>query len=241
MLTHSPSIITNGLVLYLDAANRRSYPGSGMTWFDLSGNGSNSTITSSPIFSQSNAGNIVFNSSYHVNTPLTTTYQNFTLFAWFTNPTSSRTARCIFSKNSFFATTINDWPVSMTINDSGTSVFLTITSGTSFFITNPSEGSSISASLGPINSWNCVAATYNQSVLNLFINGSLAASANNTISLPNNTSRIWTIGNSPLPRNGGATQTQYNGNISIAKIYNRALSPTEVVQNFNATRGRFGI
>lgn len=239
-LSHSPSVITSGLVLYLDAANRRSYPGSGTTWFDLSGQGNHSTLVNGTSFNNNNGGRMAFNES-SVSTPITTTYQNFTLLAWFINTTSSKTSRCIFSKNSFFATATNDWPVAIFLSDSGTTVSINITSGISFFITNPSEGSVISGSLGPVNSWNCVVATYNQSILNLFINGSLAASANNTISLPNNTGRVWTIGNSPLPRDGGATQTQYNGSMAIAQIYNRALSANEVSQNFNATRGRFGI
>ena len=46
-----PDIVTDGLVLHLDAANRKSYPGSGSTWYDLSGNNRNGTINGSPVFS----------------------------------------------------------------------------------------------------------------------------------------------------------------------------------------------
>ncbi len=53
-------IVTDGLVLALDAADRNSYPGSGTTWTDLSINKSNSTLTNSPIFNSSNGGSIVF-------------------------------------------------------------------------------------------------------------------------------------------------------------------------------------
>jgi len=49
-LSHSPSIATNGLVLYLDAANEKSYPGSGTTWNDLSGRENHHTLTGSPIY-----------------------------------------------------------------------------------------------------------------------------------------------------------------------------------------------
>jgi hypothetical protein len=59
-LSHSPSIITNGLVLCLDAANPKSYPGSGTTWNDLSGNGNNGTLRNSPSYSADNLGKIVF-------------------------------------------------------------------------------------------------------------------------------------------------------------------------------------
>ena len=59
-LLHSPKIVTNGLVLCLDAANRKSYPGSGNIWRDLSGNGNNGTLTNGPTFSSANGGSIVF-------------------------------------------------------------------------------------------------------------------------------------------------------------------------------------
>ena len=57
---YGPKIITNGLVLYLDAANRNSYPGSGTTCTDLSGNNNNFTLVNGPTFSSGNMGNIVF-------------------------------------------------------------------------------------------------------------------------------------------------------------------------------------
>ena len=59
-LSHSPSIITQNLVLCLDAGNSKSYPGSGTTWTDLSGNGNNGTLRNSPTYSVDNLGKIVF-------------------------------------------------------------------------------------------------------------------------------------------------------------------------------------
>ena len=55
-----PNIITDGLVLALDAANSRSYPGTGTTWSDLSGNGNSGTLTNGPTFNSGNGGSIVF-------------------------------------------------------------------------------------------------------------------------------------------------------------------------------------
>ena len=55
-----PKIVTNGLVLYLDAANKKSYPGTGTTWTDLSGLGNNGTLTNGPTFNSANGGSIVF-------------------------------------------------------------------------------------------------------------------------------------------------------------------------------------
>ena len=59
-LSHSPNIVTDVLVLCLDAANRRSYPGSGNSWLDLSGNGNNGTLTNGPTYSSANGGSLVF-------------------------------------------------------------------------------------------------------------------------------------------------------------------------------------
>jgi hypothetical protein len=56
----SGKIVTSGLVLALDAADKNSYPGSGTTWTDLSGNGNNGTLVNGPTFSSANGGSIVF-------------------------------------------------------------------------------------------------------------------------------------------------------------------------------------
>ena len=59
----NPDIVTDGLVLCLDAADKKSYPGSGTTWTDRSGNGNNSTLTNGPTFDSANGGSIVFDGS----------------------------------------------------------------------------------------------------------------------------------------------------------------------------------
>ncbi len=69
-----PNIVTNGLVLHLDAANTKSYSGSGTTWTDLSGNGNNGTLTNGPTFDSANYGSVVHDGvdDYIVgNTPVT--------------------------------------------------------------------------------------------------------------------------------------------------------------------------
>lgn len=58
--SNGPRIVTNGLVLYLDAGNSKSYPGSGTVWNDLSGNGNNGTLVNGPTYSGANKGSIVF-------------------------------------------------------------------------------------------------------------------------------------------------------------------------------------
>ena len=59
-LSHSPRIVTDGLVFCVDAANKRSYPGVGTTWTDLTANKNNGTLTNGPTFDSANGGSIVF-------------------------------------------------------------------------------------------------------------------------------------------------------------------------------------
>ena len=93
---YSPKIVTNGLVLALDAANKKSYPGSGTTWSDLSGNGYTATLLNGTAFSSINFGTFVFdgtndNASIPYNTNLDPT-SGITFEAWIypTNITTNR-------------------------------------------------------------------------------------------------------------------------------------------------------
>ena len=92
MLAHGPSIITQGLVLALDAADRNSYPGTGTAWTDLSGNGNNGTLTNGPTYNSANGGSIVFDGSndyvnFSYNSSLNIGGLNITLSSW-VRPTS---------------------------------------------------------------------------------------------------------------------------------------------------------
>ena len=234
--------VKDGLVLDLDAGDSNSYPGTGTTWTDLSGNNNNGTLVNGVGYSGSDGGSLVFDGvDDYVTTPITTTYQNFTLNCWFYNTSSSKTNRVLITKNSYFATTTVDWPVNLGLNNLGTSVSIRITSGTSFFVTTPSTGSIISTTLSSLNTWYNVSATYDKQNLNLYLNGVLANTTPNTISLPNNTGRVWTIGRAAFENSGGVGDSQYNGNISQVQIYNRALTPEEVQINYNVFKGRYGL
>ena len=72
-VAYNPNIVTDGLVLCLDAANKRSYPGTGTTWTDRSANGNNGTLTNGPTFDSANGGSIVFDGT---NDYVTTTKNN---------------------------------------------------------------------------------------------------------------------------------------------------------------------
>jgi hypothetical protein len=100
-LAHSPKIVTDGLVLCLDAGNPKSYPGSGTTWTDLSGNGNNGTLVNGVGYNSGNGGSLVFdgvndrvtiNASSHTNL----SSGNFTISSWFYIPTSVDTTNLYY-------------------------------------------------------------------------------------------------------------------------------------------------
>ena len=77
---NGPGIITSGLISALDAADRNSYPGSGTTWTDISGNNNNGTLTNGPTFSSTNGGAIVLDGADdYINTGTINLQRNFSL------------------------------------------------------------------------------------------------------------------------------------------------------------------
>ena len=213
MLTHSPRIITDGLVLCLDAANRQSYPGSGTVWRDLAGS-NNGTLTNGPTFSSANGGSIVFDG---VNDSCDLTYNwpsIFTISLWLF-PISAPGG--VYSR--VISTGNNDW-FEIAINSSN----------------------QISYYFADIGSWQdeVVTLTSNTWTNFVFINNSTNAFIfQNSLLTHTGTGASATAGTS-LRIGGRYTDEEYaNIRLSILQINNRALTPTEILQNYNATKGRF--
>ena len=225
-LQHSPSIVTNGLVFYVDAANQKSYSGSGNTWFDLSTSKNNGTLVNSPTYSSSNNGTIIFNgSNTYINVALvTSSANNVCLSAWFNSYNVNQAGQGIIHNGSDAAGT-----------------------GYGFFINNESTTSGTIKILysGVVwieTSFQTVSNTWYQGTMNIlsdgsnqfYINGKLVfTGTSNVIHAPT----LYTN----IGRNDYAAARYFNGNISNAMIYNRVLSSSEIQQNFNALRGRYGI
>jgi len=91
-LYHSPSIVMNGLVLCLDAGNTKSYPGSGTTWIDLSGNSNTGTLTNGPTYSSENGGSLVFDGIDDYVTTSLGTHTPYCIDIWFYNNDSITSA-----------------------------------------------------------------------------------------------------------------------------------------------------
>jgi hypothetical protein len=222
-----PNTVTSGLVLELDAGNIKSYPTTGTTWFDKSGYGNNGTLTNGPTFNNANGGSIVFDGvDDYVGSTLNSQLSNSFTFS-------------VFVKLSSFLTAPQAFIVSQVASYSNYWAFLgTYQSKWHWGLYDGNTNPYIVSNISPIiSSWTCVTGVRDvvTDTLYLYINGVLDSSINDTtISIP---------AYSALNVGGQTTQTSRysNCNIASAQIYSRALSDTEVLQNYNATKTRFGI
>ena len=223
-LSHSPRIVTNGLVLALDAANVKSYPGSGNTWTDMSGNGNNGTLTNGPTYSANNGGIINYSGDAKVSTPLTLG-ATFTQSVWF-RLTAVNTGQYQAIFGVYIGISSNYMCMLMNNNNAQMGIWAESLNGDAFG----------SGDVTVNTFYNYVLVREGHSITNgykLYVNGNLTGSRNTGIRP------------SPDPVYvGGRPDISGQilvGGISLAQVYNRALSAAEVQQNFNALRGRYGI
>jgi hypothetical protein len=229
-----PDIVENGLVLCLDAANKLSYPRTGTTWTDLSGNSNNGTLTNGPTFSVNNMGSIVFDG--------TNDYVGFTYNSIF-NPSTSVTL------STWLTLTASDTTIRNPIELSGAA------SDELYYIlwradlspkrwgwgvrqsNNTYCETTSTATNFPINIWYNIAMVANATAgqVYFYYNGILDGGIAYNGTLKQNASALLSIGADAIN-----SRRYWQGNISTTLIYNRALSTAEVLQNYNATKSRFG-
>ena len=224
-----PNIITNGLVLSLDAANIKSYPGSGTVWRDLSGNGNNGTLTNGPTFSSNNGGGITFNGSN----------QYVTLGTYSNMGVTNRTYNSWFLVNTVGAANrILTFPADDTSADTPTYTLAANTAGISAGLGGPPYD-------GYLPNYNNVSSFANKQWINYtstivgktvssYINGTFISSSTSTGTV--STNPIGYIG-----RYNGFYGQHFSGTVASVSIYYRVLSADEILQNYNATKGRFGL
>ena len=221
-----PETTDNGLVFCLDAANTKSYPGSGTTWTDMSVNQNVGTLTNSPVFNSNNNGYFQFVTDDHVvipnNTALDT--QTPTVEVWVkTNATS---------QNGF-------WFEKGTVNSQYSLFQEGIYIQWRMFIAGSITNlSTTTATYMNTSNWYQVVATYTSGDRKLYINGVLVNSDTQTGTIATNSGGM-SVG--VYGGFSGGRGYYYNGNLSTCKVYNRVLTAEEVVNNFNAHRGRFNI
>jgi hypothetical protein len=234
-----PNIIDDGLVLYLDAGNRKSYPGSGTTWFDKSGRGNNGTLINGPTFNTGSLGSVVFdgvNDYIGLGTPsVLNITSNLTINSWVNLtifPTNSNNSTIyekgyiVPNEQTFFRFTTDSGVTSLdcgTYNGSNILTKLTLTGSNANLITT--------------GSWNNLVGQYDGSNWNIYVNGNLSSQTlTNQGPVPSA---------APISIGAAYIATGYarflNGRIAITQVYNRALTASEILQNYNATKGRFGL
>lgn len=243
-INHSPNIVLNGLVMCLDAANIKSYPGSGSLWTDISGKGNNATLLNGPTFSPTNNGGIVFDgSTQYSHPPISLSYLNScTMEATFNSSVYVAGAKTIFGyaqKSGYTAPTIG----SMYINTGTlTASIIGVTDGYRYV-----TGGTILANR---NYHVTFTKDTIKGILQLYVNGILMGTQ--TFTAANYAQ--WTTLGSYIGTNvldiakstntvaGQGWSTDYfNGTIYGLKVYSRVLSSSEIQQNFNALRSRYGV
>jgi len=222
---YSPKIVTDGLVLCLDAANPKSYPGSGNTWYDLSGNGNDGTLVNGPVFESTNGGAINCDAAddmIYVNDTLNLNYVTVSLF-YRRDSNSGTRDNIIFNKEFVWEMRDLNSNLSWAVEASNQGWFWVDTGY------NVNIGETLSVDL-----------SYDGNFVKTYVNGTeiqlytypSGGVLHSHISYPKLNSRDSSL---TTWRNGG-DHTFYN-----FKVYNRALSESEIKQNFEAIRGRYGL
>ena len=228
------AIVRNGLVLYLDASQNYSYPRSGTTWRDISGNNNNGTLTNGPTFNSENGGSIVFDGvddfvSVSNNSTINGTSQ--TISVWFKNSgtyTTGNQAAEIIGKHNAVGS-FNGYGIQL-VNDFGNiKVSAFVKNATVNYVTLNST--QIISSLIWYNA--TITFTSNSQII-LYLNG---------ISILSRATGLLTNSTQPL-RIGQSNDlffNIYNGSVAQTLVYNRVLTAAEILQNYNATKSRFGL
>ena len=212
------SIVTDGLVFYVDAGNGDSYPGSGTAWSDLVGS-NNGTLTNGPTFDSGNGGSIVFDGTNDYISTQLTCGTTFTWSVWFKTDVVSSGYRNIIAIPS------PDYML-MLLDGNTTSM--------GFWTPDGLGGGSLNMDSISANTWyNAVFVREGNSITNgykTYLNGVFKGQANT--GTWSSSDYVWLGGRSGI--------SQYlNGNIACAMVYNKALTAAEVPQNYNALKNRF--
>ena len=230
-LSHSPKIVTDGLVLCLDAGDGKSYGGSGTTWTDRGGNGNNGTLLNGPTLDSDSGGSFSFDQTNdHVNT-----YKNG--------------SELNLSEDSFsieIAIKQNESPP--TSNSQGHAGFggfpsaISLKNTTQYFadVHNPSDTRTIinfhSASFYSANqyNWMILCVKVDNETVKTYTNGDYYTSATISSGLQSFQSDDFTVAN-------GYGYYRSHSNIAYVRMYNKPLTASEVLQNYNATKKRYGL
>ena len=222
-ISAGPDIVEDGLVLCLDAANDRSYPGTGTTWTDLAGN-NNGTLTNGPTFDSANGGSIVFDGSDdRVSIPLASL------------PTPQNSTNLTYEAVVKFDTIDGNFKTIFSQNDgTGTGRILLAASRTADRACTVVTGTQIQYSISDLAANTVFTMTLGISGTNIYLG------LNGVLQLVNTNSFSYT-GNGEINIGTSSSGAGHflDGNVFAARVYNRFLSTDELRQNHEATVGRY--
>ncbi len=229
-INYNLGIATSGLVFCADAGNPRSYPGSGTTWYDASNNALG-TLTNGPVYTSGVSGYFTFDGvndyASFAYQPSTNTPDGCTYEVWL-YPTGS--AGEVLSRGTSDGGSNPDNP-RLYVGAAGDIYWDWSTTGLDRYMYSNTNCN--------INAWNqlvCIAPA--GGLLSIHLNTVNVSGSNFGGNLPNPLNNT----NDPIIIGGANWIPRYfNGRIAVVRIYNSALSASEITQNFNATRGRYGI
>jgi hypothetical protein len=217
-----PTIIKDGLVLALDAADLGSYPGAGTVWSDLSGNTNNGTLTNGPTFDANNGGSVVFDG-----------VDDYTLLG------SSVTLGNTFTINAFVKLAgSNPNGVIVGTDANGSDNWFGIDSNLihAFYTQTADINNAVTygATTLSYNRWYYLSMVVNGSTVTVYLNGILDGSSTQSFTIGS-----WN-GNYAIGRRSSSVASRYfYGNIANVTFYNRVLTAKEILQNYNALKPRF--
>jgi hypothetical protein len=218
------NIVTNGLMINLDASQKNSYPGSGTTWYDLSGNGNNAIMYNG--LGYDGGGWMDFDG---VNDYCVITYDSGSMGAWSTGQTVG-----IWMYHNIASGRRNPWNQAYGgygtwTHENGGSI--------NYYYGNAGSNTTPYTSLGsaavPKNVWNYLCITRSASTISWYLNGSLVNTASNIYGALVNTTADVSI--------GSGYAGYWQGRMGAVQAYNRALTAAEVLQNYNAQKTKFGL
>lgn len=221
----TPSVITTGLVLYYDVANTASYPGTGTTIFDLTVNDYDGTLINGVSYSSNNGGYLIFDGvdDYVLMETLTGAYSTgCTVESWVLNTQTGNTGGnfdMICEGNS-----TNDFVLGTRRTTAGGNNRF----GTAGIYNVAGEASGTTV----VNNgnWYLIQGTWDGTNIKLNVNGTNES----TLSMSGN------LTPSELRMGGGFSNEYFSGNIAVLRIYNFALNSSQLTQNFNAQKSRYG-
>jgi hypothetical protein len=220
------NIVTDGLIVSLDAGFVGSYPTTASTWYDISGNNTTGSLINGPTFSSANSGSIVFDRvddyvSFNINASNIYNAGELTYNVWYKVISSQQDTSLLEIGGNW-----NNWSLYWDLADSTGSLSFSIT-GNYFSRVTATTNTKTGA-------WFNSCGTFGSNSAKIYTNGILE-NTRNSISLLNQTGILeGRIAND-------AVNSRLGGNVAITQIYNRALSAQEVLQNYNAQKGRFGL